>query len=67
MFIDQRTCALSYSDVHDEIVARAQGKNGWYDPHNRGSYTLTDQSNTCVFGTRVRGPHCAVMIDKLST
>eukprot|EP00440_Ansanella_granifera_P060462 gb/GFBE01065535.1/.p1 GENE.gb/GFBE01065535.1/~~gb/GFBE01065535.1/.p1 ORF type:complete len:177 (+),score=58.32 gb/GFBE01065535.1/:1-531(+) len=27
-------------DVRDEMLARIAGKNGWVDPHNRGTYSL---------------------------
>merc|ERR1719190_326286 len=38
----QQSCDV----VADEITARASGKNGWKDPHNRGHYqVLTKQAN----------------------
>merc|ERR1711988_111839 len=30
--------------VQAEILARANGQGGWYDPHNRGTYTVLQSS-----------------------
>merc|ERR1711920_59469 len=30
--------------VMTEIMDRVNGKNGWYDPHNRGTYSITSSS-----------------------
>ena len=34
----------SCQQVKDEVVSRLQGKNGWHDPHNNGTYVLEDAS-----------------------
>mmetsp|Transcript_6461 Transcript_6461/g.8907 ORF Transcript_6461/g.8907 Transcript_6461/m.8907 type:complete len:169 (+) Transcript_6461:147-653(+) len=36
----------SCGDVATEIIARINGENGWTDPHNGGTYTLTSGSET---------------------
>mmetsp|Transcript_6492 Transcript_6492/g.13385 ORF Transcript_6492/g.13385 Transcript_6492/m.13385 type:complete len:199 (-) Transcript_6492:39-635(-) len=28
--------------VKEEMLARIHGNNGWYDPHNKGTYTIID-------------------------
>lgn len=34
--------------VKAEILARVNGTNGWYDPHNRGIYSVVDASTNLV-------------------
>jgi len=38
-----------------EMNARAAGVNGWADPHNGGTYTLTEKGSNDLEGTRVTG------------
>jgi len=40
----QNSCA----DVSAEITARANGANGWRDPHNRGHYTVLDVQDNYI-------------------
>lgn len=45
----------SCEKVAKEIVSRGNGMHGWIDPHNRGEYTITSQSNSKVEGSRLTG------------
>ncbi|KAK3270200.1 hypothetical protein CYMTET_21392 [Cymbomonas tetramitiformis] len=47
----QNSCA----DVHEEVLARMNGANGWADPHNGGSYSVISSTDTTVDGTRLTG------------
>merc|ERR1712110_663990 len=44
--------AVACADVHDEIVARINGVNGWYDPHNKGKYNLLEESESVIHASR---------------
>merc|ERR1711862_803755 len=48
------TAAASCSDVEDEINARLAGENGWYDQHNRGTYTKQNYGGA-VSASRLTG------------
>ncbi|CAK9014591.1 Uncharacterized protein SCF082_LOCUS12385 [Durusdinium trenchii] len=48
----------SCADVEEEIKARAQGLNGWVDPHNKGTYTL--------LGEEAHGGHKVIMLQRLT-
>ena len=37
------------------MIARANGENGWVDPHNGGSYSFTSTTSTDIAGTRTTG------------
>jgi len=38
----------SCSDVTKEVMARAQGTDGWTDPHNAGTYTMLATNNNYI-------------------
>lgn len=41
--------------ISTEMKARVSKENGWVDPHNGGTYTLTSSSSTGLAGTRATG------------
>lgn len=41
--------------VKKEIIGRINGENGWYDPHNKGTYSLLDGSSLLLKIKRVTG------------
>ena len=51
--------ALTFSDacadVASEILLRISGTDGWQDPHNRGTYSVTASSASQIDGERVTG------------
>jgi len=50
------TASASCDVVKQEIKDRLAGKNGWYDQHNRGTYTeVSPQSGVTVSATRLTG------------
>jgi len=54
------TMKVSFPEASCDAVlqlakSRASGENGWLDPHNRGTYKVTDASPTELQGTRVTG------------
>jgi len=54
------TVSSSCSDVQSEIEARAQGANGWTDPHNGGIYSLLDSQNGVIQTQRTTNPATSV-------
>jgi len=52
----------SCQEVADEIAARAQGQDGWTDPHNRGQYELTGMEPDMV--STQRHTHYGDYLDK---
>merc|ERR1712134_89749 len=52
--------AASCADVGAEIEARAQGKNGWTDPHNGGIYSLLSSSAGVINTQRTTNPATSV-------
>jgi len=54
------TAAASCSDVQAEIEARAQGENGWVDPHNNGVYSLLGSDNGVIQTQRTTNPATSV-------
>merc|ERR1719183_255410 len=51
----QVTAQSSCQRVRAEIANRIAGVNGWYDPHNRGRYTLTANSTASMDVKRLTG------------
>jgi hypothetical protein len=49
------TVPADCASVKDEIDARAAGANGWFDQHNRGSYTIVSQTSAFVDARRLTG------------
>jgi len=45
----------SCETVQTEMIARANGENGWVDPHNGGTYSFTSTTSTDIAGTRTTG------------
>jgi hypothetical protein len=54
------TSSASCSDVQAEIEARAQGNNGWVDPHNAGVYSLLDSQAGVIQTQRTTNPATSV-------
>jgi len=52
----------SCSEVAQEITARAEGMDGWVDPHNRGTYTFLSNNNNLITTKRLTGNR--LFIDK---
>jgi len=51
-------------DVLEEMVARVAGEGGWYDPHNRGSYSIAEKNSSIVELSRVTGGS-GMFVDKI--
>jgi len=49
------TFSAPCSDVEDEINARVKGENGWYDPHNKGTYGVVKAKHGAMTLKRVTG------------
>merc|ERR1712023_258527 len=47
------TASSSCDSVRHEILGRLNGTNGWYDPHNRGTYVFDKASTSMVAGHRL--------------
>jgi len=43
------------SDVEAEIAARGEHQNGWFDPHNGGTYSILNQQTSSIELQRVTG------------
>eukprot|EP00301_Raphidiophrys_heterophryoidea_P026512 c9174_g1_i1.p1 GENE.c9174_g1_i1~~c9174_g1_i1.p1 ORF type:complete len:173 (-),score=34.15 c9174_g1_i1:111-629(-) len=43
------------ADISEEIVLRGNATNGWYDPHNNGTYTIVSATNVTIEATRLTG------------
>merc|ERR550514_1635378 len=60
-WIHHASCELSLSfstdcaSVSTEIGDRIAGKGGWYDPHNRGVYSVSSSSASQLEGERKTG------------
>jgi hypothetical protein len=54
------TASASCSDVQAEIEARAQGKNGFVDPHNGGIYSVLASQNGLIQTQRTTNPATSV-------
>jgi hypothetical protein len=50
----------SCADVGAEMVARAGGQHGWYDPHNGGTYAVLSSSPTEIRTSRTANPEHSV-------
>lgn len=46
------TCEAKCEDVEAEAKARAEGQQGWVDPHNRGTYTVANLGGNMSFMRR---------------
>lgn len=56
----EATASVSCEKVMAEMVARAQGKGGWVDPHNAGKYTILEQGSNRLLTQRTTNPKTSV-------
>ena len=47
--------SASCEDIAAEITARVNGESGWYDPHNRGKYSIESTSSGYLKVRRTTG------------
>jgi len=52
--------SASCADVAAEIKARAEGQNGWVDPHNGGVYSVLSSDATVIQTQRTTNPKTSV-------